>query len=84
MIRDYTIKKDEVSFRLLNALRLLALDGPDRPGFDRRLLEWQDVVMGETEIISMDNERRALLLLQSVCQQVIETAREKGAILEVA
>ncbi|KAI8149569.1 hypothetical protein BJV82DRAFT_126785 [Fennellomyces sp. T-0311] len=81
---DYSIKKNEISFRLLSALRLLAIDiSNSRAALDSRYLEWQDVVMGETDIISQDNERRVLIMLKSICQRVIESARHEGMELEV-
>ncbi|KAI9011009.1 hypothetical protein CLU79DRAFT_772295 [Phycomyces nitens] len=81
---DYSIKKGEASFRLLCALRLLALEGVGRPGFDRKVLQWNDVVMGQTERISADNERRVMIMLQSICKQVQESAtREVNELKEI-
>ncbi|KAI9313935.1 hypothetical protein BX666DRAFT_1863664 [Dichotomocladium elegans] len=75
---DYSIKKHEVSYRLLTALRLLALEGPDRQaGFDRRLVDWQDVVVGSTDMISLDNERRVLVMLKSICERTVDAARRE-------
>lgn len=39
--------------------------------------------MGEAETISADNERRVLIMLQSMCTQVVQHAREKISALEV-
>ncbi|KAF7730982.1 SET domain-containing protein 4 [Apophysomyces ossiformis] len=80
---DYSIKKDEISFRLVCALRLLALDGPDQPAFERRLLDWHDMVMGETERISEYNERRMLIMLQTICKRVLESATNEINALEL-
>ncbi|KAL0073897.1 hypothetical protein F4703DRAFT_1894784 [Phycomyces blakesleeanus] len=79
---DYSIKKGDVSFRLLCALRLLALEGAGRPGFNRRVMQWNDVVMGQTERISADNERRVMIMLQSICGQVHEEAAREVEELE--
>ena len=82
--RDYSIKKNEISFRLLIALRLLALDGPDsRPGFERRLIDWQQVVSGASELISVDNERRVLIMLKSICEKTNEMATHEESLLTV-
>ncbi|KAI7888939.1 uncharacterized protein EV154DRAFT_515999 [Mucor mucedo] len=78
---DYSIKADEISFRLMAALRLLALNGTLEPGFDRRVMDWHDVVMGQTDLISPDNERKALIMLQSICQKVAKQAKNELAIL---
>ncbi|KAI9492403.1 hypothetical protein BDB00DRAFT_765520 [Zychaea mexicana] len=75
---DYSIKRREISFRLLSALRLLAIDGSNsRVALDQRYLEWQGAVMGETEIISQDNERRVLIMLKSICDRVIQSASDE-------
>ncbi|KAI9259089.1 hypothetical protein BY458DRAFT_517736 [Sporodiniella umbellata] len=71
---DYSIKKGETSFRLMAALRLLALEGTTEAGFDRRVMQWHDVVMGQTEKISPENERKAYMLLQALCHKVAEQA----------
>lgn len=81
---DYTIKSDEISFRLLAALRLLALSGTTEPGFDRRVMDWHDVVMGQTDLISPENERKALIMLQSICEKASEQAKNEIAILSVS
>lgn len=65
------------------ALRLLALDGTTQPGFDRRVMDWHDVVMGQTDLISVDNERRALIMLQSICEKVSKQAKNEISILAV-
>lgn len=80
---DYSIKKDEISFRLMAALRLLALNGATEPGFDRRVMEWHDVVMGQTEMISTENERKALIMLQSICNKVAKQAEKEIDTLSV-
>ncbi|KAI8972351.1 hypothetical protein BDB01DRAFT_730281 [Pilobolus umbonatus] len=69
---DYSIKSDEISFRLMAALRLLAINQ------NRDIMSWHDVIMGEIDMIHKENERRALLLLQSICQ-----ALEKKSIEEI-
>ncbi|KAL0137058.1 hypothetical protein V8B55DRAFT_1545116 [Mucor lusitanicus] len=74
---DYSIKTEEISFRLMAALRLLALNGATEPGFDRRVMEWHDVVMGQTDIISTENERKALIMLQSICNRVAKQAEKE-------
>ncbi|KAG0169927.1 SET domain-containing protein 4 [Apophysomyces sp. BC1034] len=80
---DYSIKKDEMSFRLVCALRLLALEGPENPGFERRVLDWHDMVMGETERISEYNERRMLIMLQTICKRVMQSATDEIKTLTV-
>ncbi|KAI9255677.1 hypothetical protein BDA99DRAFT_442229 [Phascolomyces articulosus] len=75
---DYSIKKHEISFRLLSALRLLAIDGANsRAALDQRYLEWQDTILGETDIISQNNERRVLIMLKSLCERVIQSSSEE-------
>jgi hypothetical protein len=64
-------------------LRLLALNGTTEPGFDRRVMDWHDVVMGQTDLISTDNERRALIMLQSICEKVAKEAKNELSILSV-
>ncbi|GAA5814053.1 hypothetical protein MFLAVUS_007543 [Mucor flavus] len=78
---DYSIKADEISFRLMAALRLLALPGTTEPGFDRRVMDWHDVVMGQTDLISTDNERKALIMLQDICKKVSAQAKNEIEIL---
>ncbi|CAO3656911.1 unnamed protein product [Mucor hiemalis] len=78
---DYTIKLDEISFRLLAALRLLAIPGATDPGFDRRVMDWHDVVMGQTDLISSENERKALVMLQSICEKASKQAKSEISIL---
>lgn len=65
------------------ALRLLALNGTTEPGFDRRVMDWHDVVMGQTDLISVDNERGALIMLQSICEKVSKQAKNEISILAV-
>lgn len=65
------------------ALRLLALSGTTEPGFDRRVMDWHDVVMGQTDLISPENERKALIMLQSICQKVAKQAENELVILSV-
>ncbi|KAI7865711.1 hypothetical protein BDF14DRAFT_1822524 [Spinellus fusiger] len=79
---DYSMKKGDVSFRLWCALRLLALEGVGQPGFNHKVLAWHDVVMGQTERISLDNERRVMVMLESIVQQVKTTTIEKEASLK--
>ncbi|KAI7857266.1 hypothetical protein BDC45DRAFT_435796 [Circinella umbellata] len=83
---DYSIKKHEISFRLLSALRLLAIDGShSRVALDQRYLDWRDTILGETEIISQDNERRVLIMLKSLCERVIESSdNEKTRLMEIS
>ncbi|EIE75945.1 hypothetical protein G6F46_003387 [Rhizopus delemar] len=78
---DYSIKKNEISFRLMAALRLLALDGTTNSGFDRRVMDWHDVVMGQIEYINSDNERKAYLMLESVCKQLAVKAKNELHVL---
>jgi hypothetical protein len=54
----------------MNALRLLALTDGAEPGFNHRVMDWHDVVMGQTDIINVDNERKSLVMLQSICESV--------------
>lgn len=65
------------------ALRLLALPGTTEPGFDRRVMDWHDVVMGQTDLISTDNERKALIMLQDICKKVSKQAKTEIEILSV-
>jgi hypothetical protein len=81
---DYSIKADEISFRLMAALRLLALNGATEPGFDRRVMDWHDVVMGQTDLISTENERKALVMLQSICEKMHKQAKHELAVLSVS
>lgn len=81
---DYSIKEDEISFRLMAALRLLALNGATEPGFDRRVMDWHDVVMGQADMISPENERKALVMLQSICDNVAKQAEKEIATLAVS
>ncbi|CEI86856.1 hypothetical protein RMCBS344292_01283 [Rhizopus microsporus] len=76
-VGDYSVKRGEVSFRLMAALRLLALNGTTEPGFDRRVMDWHDVVMGQDDMISVDNERRAYIMLQSICKRVAKQAKDE-------
>ncbi|KAI8889321.1 SET domain-containing protein [Backusella circina FSU 941] len=70
---DYTIKSDEISFRLMNALRLLAL----KDGFHHGVMEWHDVVMGQTDRISLENERKSLVMLQSICEGALKEIKSE-------
>lgn len=81
---DYSIKTEEISFRLMAALRLLALNGATEPGFDRRVMEWHDVVMGQTDMISTENERKALIMLQSICNRVAKQTEKEIETLSVS
>ncbi|KAG2221443.1 hypothetical protein INT45_005248 [Circinella minor] len=83
---DYSIKKHEISFRLLSALRLLAIDGShSRVALDQRYFDWRDTILGETDIISQDNERRVLIMLKSLCERVIESSdNEKTRLMEIS
>jgi isocitrate dehydrogenase kinase/phosphatase len=54
----------------MNALRLLALTDGAEPGFNHRVMDWHDVVMGQTDRINLDNERKSLVMLQSICECV--------------
>ena len=84
LYRDYSIKKHEISFRLLSALRLLAIDGShSRVALDQRYLDWRDTILGETDIISQDNERRVLIMLKSLCERVIESSNDEKTQLMV-
>ncbi|KAI7900247.1 uncharacterized protein BX663DRAFT_518015 [Cokeromyces recurvatus] len=74
---DYSINANEISFRLMAALRLLALNGATEPGFDRRVMDWHDVVMGQTDIINIENERKALIILQNICNQFSKQAEQE-------
>ncbi|KAI8975063.1 hypothetical protein BDF20DRAFT_914045 [Mycotypha africana] len=78
---DYTITEDEISFRLLAALRLLAINGTTEPGFDRKVMDWHDVVMGQAEMISTENERKALVMLRTVCEKLSKQADTELSIL---
>lgn len=66
------------------ALRLLALDGTTNSGFDRRVMDWHDVVMGQTEYINSDNERKAYLMLESVCKKLAVKAKNELHVLSVS
>ncbi|CAO3650825.1 unnamed protein product [Cunninghamella blakesleeana] len=73
---DYTIKKDEISFRLLNALRLLAIPF-NTTGFHQSQLIWYDVIMGIHEIIDNSNEKKMYELLKTICTQAYIEAKEE-------
>lgn len=58
----------------------MALDGP---GFERRLLDWQQVLSGASEMISVDNERRVLIMLKSICERTNQVASHEESLLTV-
>lgn len=66
------------------SLRLLAISGTTDPSFDRKVMDWHDVVMGQTEIISNENERKALIMLQKICQQAKKEINQEMTILSVS
>ncbi|ORZ08191.1 hypothetical protein BCR42DRAFT_335893 [Absidia repens] len=77
---DYTIKKQDISFRLICALRLLALKGatdPSNSTFVRSQMEWHDVIMGLAEQIDDSNERMVYHMLKSICTRAYIQAEEK-------
>lgn len=47
-------------------------------------MDWHDVVMGQTDLISPENERKSLIMLQSICENASEQARKETAILSVS
>lgn len=63
---DYTIHKTYVSFRLLNSLRLLFSKN------NSEIQEWNQVIRGNREIISEDNERLINDWLENICNKKIQ------------
>ncbi|CAO3652471.1 unnamed protein product [Cunninghamella echinulata] len=79
---DYTIKKDEISFRLLNALRLLVIPF-NTTGFHQSQTIWQDVIMGLHEIIDNENEKKVYELLKRICTRAYIESKEEQLSLNV-
>ncbi|KAI8328573.1 hypothetical protein BC941DRAFT_229167 [Chlamydoabsidia padenii] len=75
---DYTIKKQDISFRLLCVLRLIALK--DVQSFN--WAAWHDVIMGLADQIDDTNERMVYHMLQSICTRAYTHAEEKRLALD--
>ncbi|RUS14658.1 hypothetical protein BC937DRAFT_93499 [Endogone sp. FLAS-F59071] len=75
--RDYTLRPNDISFRLLCALRLRVLASFEHP---TTFAAWEKVVMGQCECIDERNERETFECLQTMCHDAIERA---GKALEV-
>ena len=47
-------------------------------------MDWHDVVMGQTEMISVENERKALVMLQSICKKAFRQAQHEIEFVSVS
>lgn len=81
LYRDYTIKKQDISFRLLCALRLIALKGTDQSYSQG---QWHDVIMGLADQIDDSNERTVYHMLRTLCTRAYTLAEEKRQALNVS
>ncbi|KAI8080006.1 uncharacterized protein BX664DRAFT_342052 [Halteromyces radiatus] len=74
---DYTVKTGDISFRLLCALRLLAIKGSEGGTFQRSVMAWQDVIMGQSDQIDDTNERTMYHMLKSICTNALAHSENK-------
>ncbi|KAH8550426.1 hypothetical protein BGW37DRAFT_521648 [Umbelopsis sp. PMI_123] len=62
---DYTIRRNDVSFRTLSALRLIMASDKSNCS------AWQRCVLGSQDIISVEIEQQVCLLLEDMCANVV-------------
>ncbi|KAG2175618.1 hypothetical protein INT43_001265 [Umbelopsis isabellina] len=74
---DYTIRKDEISFRTLSALRLILAAN------SAQCTAWERVVMGSQDIISSDIEKQVGQLLTDMCRNTSKQSERALTYLEV-
>ncbi|ORX46330.1 SET domain-containing protein [Hesseltinella vesiculosa] len=73
---DYTVKMNDISYRLVCALRLLAT-GPNH----RKQIDWQEMIMGHAEHIDDENERKVNEMLITVCSRALADSKQKHELL---
>ncbi|KAJ3415610.1 hypothetical protein HDV05_004486 [Chytridiales sp. JEL 0842] len=69
MYGDYTLRYDEESYRLMNALRLIACIVA-KEDFKTLLRRWNRVLQGDLEMVSTETETLARTCLKHVCEVV--------------
>ena len=62
--QDYTVTKDGISWKLMNAMRLHFCGNADE------VKKWQQVVAGRCEFISAENEIKVSQAVNDICQRV--------------
>jgi len=65
---DYTIRRTEISFRTLSALRLIV--AADK----QQCSAWQRIVLGRQAIISPEIEQQVGLLLGDMCRNMLQSS----------
>ncbi|KAL1924043.1 uncharacterized protein VTP21DRAFT_7078 [Calcarisporiella thermophila] len=65
---DFTLRLDQVSYRLLVALRLRAMLRGEKEAL------WRDMLMGRRDIISVENEAKTKTYLREMCYELVKQA----------
>ncbi|KAI8351584.1 hypothetical protein B0O80DRAFT_388382 [Mortierella sp. GBAus27b] len=75
---DYVLHRDDVSFRLLTSLRLRLINPFHKSSVatHQAIAQWQNVVNGELDQISPENERMVTIYVEKLCDQMLANAKK--------
>ncbi|KAG0367810.1 hypothetical protein BGZ54_003224 [Gamsiella multidivaricata] len=80
---DYVLHRDDVSFRLLVGLRLRLINSFHKSSAATQLAiaQWHNVVSGELDQISPENERMVPVYVEQLCEEMLAQAKTNLGIL---
>ena len=80
---DYVLHRDDVSFRLMAAMRLRLVNPFLKSSVATQLAisQWHNVVNGELDQISPENEQMVPMHIERLCDQILLNAKRNLGIL---
>lgn len=75
---DYVLHRDDVSFRLMAAMRLRLVNPFHKAsvGTQLAIAQWHNVVNGELDQISPENEQMVPVHIERLCNQIMMNAKQ--------
>ncbi|KAG0097548.1 SET domain-containing protein 4 [Podila epicladia] len=80
---DYVLHRNDVSFRLLVGLRLRLINPFNKmsAATQHAIAQWHNVINGEVDQISSENEQMVPVYLERLCDEILATAKKTLGIL---
>ncbi|KAG0339218.1 SET domain-containing protein 4 [Podila horticola] len=80
---DYVLHRNDVSFRLLVGLRLRLINPFNKmsAATQHAIAQWHNVVNGEIDQISAENEHMVPVYLERLCDEILATAKKTLGVL---
>lgn len=80
---DYVLHRNDVSFRLLVGLRLRLINPFNKMSATTQndIAQWHNVVNGEVDQISAENEQMVSIYLERLCDEILAAAKKTLSVL---